>query len=191
MPCLWWRLWNGRSRDLRPASTEPPIDSVVALTSLLVVSIEGNNTNELCPRHAIVEMINDFASDPSYDDIVTLGSQMTAACRESRLLMQSYSHQAQAFGKEPSLTAFHRNMVDFVLRSFLLLLHRPSARKALDDPKYYFSRKVCLDNALALISPEPDVHYARLMTVGAGFIRSMLIHSSKRRTTEYSPDVTI
>ena len=125
-------------------------------------------------------MINDFSSEPSYDDILQIGNQMTAACRESRLLMQTYTHRASSLDSTLSLTAFHRNLMDLALRSFLLVLHRPSARKALEDPKYYFSRKVCLETALALISPEPDDHYARLMAVGAGFMRSLLIHSGRR-----------
>ena len=102
-----------------------------------------------------------------------------AVCRESRLLMQTYAHQASFSGLSHSLTAFHRNLVDHLLHSFLLILHRPSARKAREDPKFYFSRKVCFETALALISPEPDEHYGRLMVVGSGLMRSIFIHSGE------------
>ena len=76
-------------------------------------------------------------------------------------------------------TAFHRNLVDFILRSFLLILHRPAATKARKDPKYYFSRKACLDAALTLIFPEPNDEYLHLRSVGAGFMRSIYIHCGK------------
>lgn len=124
-------------------------------------------------------MINDFHLEPSYDEVLRIGEEMTAACRESRFLMQIYSQQASHPTQSLSITAFHRNMIDHLNRSFLLILHRPSARKAREDPKFYYSRKVCLEAALAILAPEPDDHFTRLMTVAAGFMRNLIIHSSR------------
>ncbi|QSS61141.1 hypothetical protein I7I51_03313 [Histoplasma capsulatum] len=48
---------------------------------------------------------------------------------------------------------FTNTSVQIALIKFLLALHHPFAVKAKTDPKYYFSRKICMDAALHILSP--------------------------------------
>ena len=130
-------------------------------------------------RHSIASAINNFGPGPSYDDVLRLDDRMTEAWRECGRLIQTFSRFPATPGSFITIKAFHRNMMEWLLRSYLLIMHRLPAAQASKDPKFYFSRKACLAAAFGLTSPEPDDHFTRLMTVGAGFFRSVLVHSGK------------
>ena len=135
-------------------------------------------------RYQISRQINDFQSDPPYDEILRLGSQVTAACKEATQLINDYPLTL------PCPTTLQRNLLDLFIRRFLLALHRPFALKSRVHPQYYFSRKVCLDTALIMASnshssptepPLPPGHmddYTRLKNVGGGIYRDAIMYAS-------------
>ena len=121
--------------------------------------------SSLRTRIEVVRLINDFRSEASYEDVLRLGLEMANALRES-----SSPHMVQA----PTSTAFQRNLLDYLIRRFLLALHRPFAGKAMTDPRFYFSRKVALESALTILSPaEDDEDYVRLMIIGDSLIQGL------------------
>lgn len=130
-------------------------------------------------RLEIAALINDFRIDLSYDTILRLGADLTAICRSNQLLFQS-------FRKEKSqLTAFHAKMLGLLTHRFLLSLHHPFAIKAKTDPTYYFSRKVCREYSLSLLSSSsPSLEtrltdeYTRLRIVGGGLFRDVPVHAA-------------
>ncbi|KAB8279161.1 hypothetical protein BDV30DRAFT_233040 [Aspergillus minisclerotigenes] len=76
------------------------------------------------------------------------------------------------------LSAVHRNLINHLTRRSLPALHRPFATKALQDPRYYYSRKVCLDNALLLFTPQPDRNFLRMLLVSFTLFRHIMHHAA-------------
>ncbi|RDW58451.1 hypothetical protein BP5796_12381 [Coleophoma crateriformis] len=146
-------------------------------------SIQIQLLKSLPTRYQIARQINDFQSSASYDDILRLGTEMNMACNESTIRMNEYTSSI------PRPTMLQRNLLDLTTRRFLLALHRPFAIKSKEDPRYYFSRKVCLDTALIVAShtssspgdPQPlpgkTDDYTRLRTVGSGFYKEITIYA--------------
>ncbi|KAE8349241.1 hypothetical protein BDV28DRAFT_64366 [Aspergillus coremiiformis] len=117
-------------------------------------------------RLQVVRLMNDSFSDPSYDDILRL----------TRALGPSLSDAGQDTTAPP--TAFHRNLANYLTRRFLLALHRPFAAQALHNPRYYYSRKVCLDCALLLLSPEPDPDFNHMLLVTVTLFRHIMHYTA-------------
>jgi hypothetical protein len=87
------------------------------------------------------------------------------------------------------ITPFHRNLLDYLLRRFMIVLHCPFVSKARTNPLFYYSLKCSLDSALALISPEPDAGFSHLMTVGGGLFREGLWYAQTAITLELLAEI--
>ena len=68
----------------------------------------------------------------------------------------------------------HNNLIQLSIRRFLLSLHLPFALKARKDPHFYFSRKVCLEQALIISMPQPDEDFKQLISLGGGMFREIM-----------------
>lgn len=133
-------------------------------------------------RIAIAKILNDFRSDSSYDETLRLGSELTAVCRSNALQFQTF----ESDHSQP--TAFQRKLFELLTQRFLLSLHYPFATKAKTNPKYYFSRKICLESSLFLLSYSPTPQfpetgrqnddYMRLKLVGKGQFRGVLMQAA-------------
>ncbi|KAI1815826.1 hypothetical protein GGS20DRAFT_575910 [Poronia punctata] len=99
------------------------------------------------------QRLNGLNSEQSYSD----------ACKECRKFGKSNARTG--------VTAFQRNLCDYMIRRFLIPLHCPFASEACANPLFHFSRKVTLDAALTFLSPEPEDHFALLMARGGGMFR--------------------
>lgn len=136
-------------------------------------------------RIETARILNGLHSDTSYQATIDLGDKLTQACRANSILFQAYSKTSSMGHHKPS--AFAIKMVDTLCRRFLLSLHTPFTHKAAFDYTYYYSRKVCLDTSLLLLSyatlssaSNPAAQYddfTRLRLVGRGSFRSVLIHA--------------
>ena len=159
-------------------SPTPKPASVFTQTSLQIELLKS-----LSIRYQICRQMNDFHSDPSYDETLRLGNEITKACKEASVLMNGYSLTL------PQPTALQRNLLDLFIRRFLLAVHQPFAFKSQADPRYYFSRKVCLDTALIMASESysspteplpPPGHtddYTRLKRVGGGIYKDAIMYA--------------
>ncbi|MCJ1302983.1 hypothetical protein MMC08_005788 [Hypocenomyce scalaris] len=150
-------------------------------SSFTQTSIQITLLKSLPTRLEVAILINDFRTDPSYDKVLRLGADITNACRESALIMQSHlSFPIQRDSTRP--TEFHKNLLDLFTRRYLLTLHRPFAIKAKTDPRFYFSRKVCLESAMTIVSYVGDLSatsnvqddFSRLMVRGRGAFRDVM-----------------
>ncbi|KAJ5192811.1 Transcription factor [Penicillium cf. viridicatum] len=111
-------------------------------------------------RLRILQLLGDLKADLSYQDALSLSSEVT----------ESYCAYRK-FGQEninSGMTPFHRNLVDYFVRRFLIPLHCLFASKAQANPLFYYSLKVNLDVAMAIVSPEPDDGFSRIMATGGG-----------------------
>lgn len=174
---------NINDSEIDETTKEPPISKpseVYTQTSLQIQLLKS-----LRARLEISRLLSDFQFQPSYDDILRLGTEIFSFGREGVLLAQSTPEGSL----KPS--TLQRNLLDTPIRRVLLALHFPFAMKARTDPRFYFSRKVCLDAATTILtypstscptSPRPlegqQDDYTRLKLVGAGFFKEVLIYAS-------------
>ncbi|KKY25505.1 putative c6 zinc finger domain-containing protein [Phaeomoniella chlamydospora] len=135
-------------------------------------------------RLKIAKLVNDFRCEPSYDETIRLGMELSKLCR-------TISLQFQCFGtSQASPTIFQSKLFDFLNYRFLLILHHNYAVEARSNPSFYFSRKVCLETSLALLSAfslsqrkngttktEDETDLYRLKLVGGGLFRSVPLHA--------------
>jgi hypothetical protein len=159
----------------------PKPDHVFTQTSIQITLLKSLRT-----RLEIVHFINNFQSEPSYDAVLSFGQDITNACNNASRLIQSYSTYF------PQPTAFQSNLLDVFVRRFLLEVHRPFFVRSQTDPRYCFSRKVCLETALLIFLPSrPRDHtpqsmsdYERLKRIGGGFIKPIFFHAIAIITVE-------
>jgi hypothetical protein len=121
-------------------------------------------------RLRILQVLNSLHAELSYEEVILLDSKMTHVSRACN----NFTKKNTGAG----ITSFHRNMLDHLVRRCLLPLHCPFASKARSNPCFYYSRKVSLDTAMALISPEPDEIFSRLMVIGGGFIKENIVFAA-------------
>jgi hypothetical protein len=150
-------------------------------------SIQINLLQSLRTRLEISFLINDFRSIPPYEKVLALSSDLTSHIRSHSTLYTS-SQAPQA-----ALTTPHRNLLDLFTRRFLLALHHPFAIQAKTDHRFYFSRKMSLDAALAILShpyptndpsssPSPSTsenqHLPLTLLLTSGFFQEILPRAS-------------
>ncbi|KAI0449988.1 hypothetical protein F5B21DRAFT_492670 [Xylaria acuta] len=114
-------------------------------------------------RLRIVQLLNGLHSELAYPDVLALSSEIMSACQAcSKFVTEN---------RRSGITAFQRNMCDFLVRRFLIPLHCPFASEARSNHLFHYSQKVTLDAGLAFISPEPDDYFSRLLAIGGGMYR--------------------
>jgi hypothetical protein len=146
--------------------------------------------------HARLEIIrhaNSVRCDPSYDEALALGTSLTKALKENNAFISRVN--ASTSSPRP-VSQLQRNLLDLSVRRFLLSVHRPFAARAPKDPRYYFSRKVCLDCSMTILSyPSSDSgdlvaspgyrdDYTWIKTMSGGFQKGFIVHAATVVFTE-------
>lgn len=119
--------------------------------------------DSLPTRLRIVQLLNGLHSELAYPDVLSLSSEIMKACQACS--------KFTADNRQAGVTAFQRNMCDYLVRRFLIPLHCPFACQAPANPLFHYSQKVTLDAGLAFLSPEPDNYFSRLMATGGGMYK--------------------
>ena len=139
----------------------------------------------LRPRLNVARRMNGITSamtEMSYNELIDLTTAITSSCRSCG----AYILRANS----SDIISFHENLADLLLRRFVLHLHRPLAGRARTNPIYYFSRKMSLDAANALLSPVPkNAEFAHLVLLGAGMFKNRMIHASLAVASELLMEV--
>ena len=117
----------------------------------------------VCTRLRVLQLLNGLHSELSYVDALALSSQVTEIYRSCSTFMQ----EQEALG----VTAFQRNLIDYMVRRLMVPLHCPFATKARKSPLFNYSLKIILETAMSIMSPEPDDGFSRLMALGGGMFR--------------------
>ncbi|RHZ51787.1 uncharacterized protein CDV56_102081 [Aspergillus thermomutatus] len=112
-------------------------------------------------RLRIVQLLNGLHSELSYERVLSLSSELIDA-------LQACSRRVK---DGDGSTPFHRNLLDYLIRRFMIPLHYSFSNQARTNPLFHYSLKLSLDAALAMVSPEPDHGFARLMATGGGVFR--------------------
>ena len=174
--------------DLRIDETvrTPPVPKPMG--KFTQTSIQIALSKSLPLRLEVVKYINHFLSEASYDETLRLDAELTAACRSNSLLLQSFMLSPPSTDQDRP-TTFQTKFLDLFTRRFLLSLHRPYAVKAATNHMYHFSRKVCLETSLLLLSyysPSPHLFdtgtkeddYTRLTILGGGMFKGLFLHAN-------------
>ncbi|KAK6395029.1 hypothetical protein LTR65_001218 [Meristemomyces frigidus] len=137
--------------------------------------------DSLPTRLRVVQLLNGLHSDLSYQDVLALSSDVTDAYRAGSNFMKD--------NKDHGVTPFHRNLLDYLTRRFLIPLHCPFASKARTNPLFYYSLKISLDAAMAIISPEPDEGFSHLMAMSGSLLREGIRMATAAISLEYLAEV--
>ncbi|TVY41868.1 Transcription factor [Lachnellula occidentalis] len=140
---------------------QPHPRSAYTTTSMQLLLLDSVPT-----RLRILQLLNGLKPEISYPDVIALSSEITTAYRAS----SSFMKDNQKYG----ITSFHRNLLDYLIRRFLIPLHLPFATKARTNPLFHHSLKTSLEAAIAIISPEPNDDFAILMAMGGGLFKEGL-----------------
>ncbi|KAH6984471.1 C6 zinc finger domain protein [Ilyonectria sp. MPI-CAGE-AT-0026] len=113
-------------------------------------------------RLRIVQLLNGMHSDLSYPKVLALSSELSEALRKCSSLARDSNGKC---------TVFHRNLLDYLVRRFMIPLHLSFNNQAEENPLFHYSLKISFDAAMATVTPEPDAAFHRLMVTGAGLFR--------------------
>jgi len=130
--------------EVSESTTVQPVPKPAKIFTQSSIQIQLLKTIDI--RLRISQIINNFRIEPSYEEILGLGTEIGNAVKDAATLLNLYPAHL------PHPTILQRNLLDLVLRRFILALHRPSAVKSGKDAKYHFSRKVCLDTSVTILS---------------------------------------
>ncbi|KAK7738622.1 hypothetical protein SLS62_011342 [Diatrype stigma] len=152
---------NDEEIDESTAVLQPQPKGTFTTTSIQLILLDSLPT-----RLRILKLLSSLKSEISYQDVLALSSNITDAYRAYSTFMRENEGSSSGGGGGGVMTPFHRNLLDYLVRRILIPLHCPFAGKARANPLFYYSLKASVDVALALIAPEPDAGFARLMARG-------------------------
>lgn len=163
--------YNDDEMDETTTALQPRPQETYTTTSLQLLLLES-----LPSRLRIVQLLNGFRSELSYLEVLELSRKLTDAHQACNRFVKK--------SREAGVTPFHRDLLDLLVRRFLIPLHGPFARKAKSNPLFHYSLKVSLDVAMAIVSPESGDGFLRLMTIGGGLFREGLWYAMSSITIE-------
>jgi hypothetical protein len=156
---------NDDEMDESTSVIQPHPENIYTATSIQITLL-----NSLSTRLRILHLLNGLHSKISYPDVLALSSEITNAYRTANKFMKE--------NEERSASPFHRNLLHYLVRRFVIPLHCPFACRARTNPLFYYSLKVSLDAAVAIVSPEPDKGFSRLLAIGGGIFREGILSAA-------------
>lgn len=133
--------------EIDKTRTSPPPESALTQST---ISIEL--AKSLPFRLRLVTEINNFRSIESYDRTLELNTALTEICQEFSTKMNSLIGKKPSAATKAPINTCHVLFGEMLLYRCFHTLHMPVVTKAFDDPKYYFSRQICVSSALKLSS---------------------------------------
>ncbi|KAH0526900.1 hypothetical protein TsFJ059_010170 [Trichoderma semiorbis] len=151
---------NSNDNEIGESATElkPHPKETFTGTSMQIILLDSLPT-----RLRILSLLNGLNSELSYLDVLDLSADILQTCRQ----WNTFARENKASG----ITPFHQNLLDYLLRRFLIPLHCPFANKARVNPLFHYSLKVSIDTAMTIASPEPDEGFFNLMAIGGGLFK--------------------
>ncbi|KAM5362615.1 hypothetical protein ACJZ2D_012444 [Fusarium nematophilum] len=102
-------------------------------------------------RLRVAKALNSFHSELSYEETLQMGKELSNECVANNKMFELCKRSCNE-PDELRHKLFQLKLLDTLTRRFLLSLHTPFAYKSSHDPTYYYSRHVCLDSALKLLT---------------------------------------
>lgn len=133
-------------------------------------------------RYRLAKKINSLRFDLSYDDTLRMSEDLFRAMKTASDLFDD-----NASSINPADAARHRfaqSLHLFIMRKFLLALHRPFCLSVMRLPKCSYSRKVCLEKSLEILSQmelptaTDAVLYPHITQLGSGMFSDEIFHAA-------------
>jgi len=124
-----------------------PANSILPMERYTQSSIQILLARGLPIRLKIVRFVNDFRQGVRYQEALALSKELVEEMRRGNTLIEGWRKSAAP------ITQFQIEVFNVLMHRFLLALHYSYALKAKDEPLFYYSRKVCLDSSLTMLSP--------------------------------------
>lgn len=172
---------NYDDADLVESMTEdpPPKDPDIVTRSSFQVLL----SRSLPVRVHIAKLVNRLRFTISYDEALLLSEELMRSLNDALELFPSDGYPSHIPGVENP--AFTKSYFIFLIRRHLLALHRPFCLSIMRTPKFSYSRKICLDSALDILSllepsldvaeAEPQPHLGHLT---GGMFREELLNAA-------------
>ncbi|KAF7592394.1 hypothetical protein BBP40_000312 [Aspergillus hancockii] len=190
---------NYDDEDLTEDMTEDviPKDSSVATRSSFQVLL----SQSLPLRVRIAKLVNSLKFTLPYDEALRLSEQLVRHRNEA---LNLFSDNAPTSLSSESLQ-FTRSFMVFIMVRFLLIIHRPFSLSVQLSPKFSYSRKICLESSLEMLSqldaPAVSLPEAQacphLGQLGGGMFRDEFFHAAiticvevSLQASEFSPSKT-
>lgn len=101
-------------------------------------------------RLEVMQFLNNFGENLSYEKALRLSSELKSVCHANSIFLQQHLNTSN--DGTPGPTVFHKKLLDMIFWQPILLLHRPFMMRARSDPQFHFSRKAGLESAMVLLS---------------------------------------
>lgn len=147
-------------------------------------------TKTLHLRYRIVKKINSLKFNLTYDDALQMGDEISRAMQDASSLFEE--NASIMLPEESGRHRFAQSLHLFIMRKFLLALHRPFSLSVVRLPKCSYSRKICLEESLGILSqmelpPTPDaIQYPHINQLGSGMYRNEIFHAGVTVCVELS-----
>ncbi|KAJ5160764.1 uncharacterized protein N7482_007768 [Penicillium canariense] len=147
-------------------------------------------TKTLGLRYRIAKKINTLRFDLSYDETLQMSEELIRSMKNASDL---FDDNASAIN--PSDAPRHRfaqSLHLFIMRKFLLALHRPFSLSVVRLPKCSYSRKICLEKSLEILSqmelpvPADAILYPHITQLGSGMFCDETFHAAVTVCVELS-----
>jgi hypothetical protein len=133
----------------------PEEDSANTKSRLTVLPLEQHTPSSLqillarsTPvRLRIVRFVNDYRQGLRYPEALAMSKELVEEMRRSNALIEGWRKSGAP------ITSFQMEVFNVLMYRSLMALHYSFALKAKDEPLFYYSRKVCLDASMAVLSP--------------------------------------
>lgn len=145
-------------------------------------------------RVAILRHINGLQGEDSYNATLSLNSRLTKECRHLTKSLHDLKIASAArvsSGGDHCVSSFHASQAELALYRCFHTLHQPIIMQSLEDPRFYFSRKMFLDSSLKIarlchltkvgdqqdassVELQAEADFKRFLTNSAGMIRNVV-----------------
>jgi hypothetical protein len=171
---------------LKPSSPIPPSRSQEIRTR---TSFQIALARSLPIRLRIAKLVNSTKFNLGYDDALSLSQELIQTLQGAPSGLQIDRDAPPDCSTQQHYTTFQVSLFRFLTYRFLMVLHRPFALSASEtrNQKFYYSRKICLESSLALLSqiptPTPSSRhqngpYPHLLRLRGGMFRDDLFHAA-------------
>ena len=113
----------------------------------------------------ITRLVNHFRSGLTFKEALAASEEFVSELRYSSSMIESWRRAGAG------ITPFQVEVLNLIMHRFLLALHYNFAVLSRKDPTFYYSRKMCQDSAMALLSPpvkSRDQGFYHLLLSGRG-----------------------
>ncbi|KAJ5286705.1 fungal-specific transcription factor domain-containing protein [Penicillium angulare] len=169
--------------DLSPDSiVVPPPKHATVLTR---TSFQVSLAQSLSSRIKVVKIVNRVRLKSTYQDVLDLSEIITTNLSQSPFLVPDHDSVAD----EGSFYHFRKSLYLFLVYRYILALHRPFVLSLAEvrTEMYTFSRRICIQACLSLLSPlkltedtslGTQQTYPHILRLRGGMFRSELFHAA-------------